>query len=403
MSNSVDTILSLADTYLAPNYGSRDLTLVRGEGAYVWDVEGRRYADLLAGLGVNNLGHCHPRVVEAIRQQAGELLHISNLYLNEPQIALAKLLVENSGADQVFFCNSGTEAVEAAIKVARRYSFDHFGEGRYEIVTLENSFHGRTMGAISATGQPKFHQGFEPILQGFNYVPINDIEAMKEAVNERTCAVMLEPVQGEGGVYPCHAEYLRQVRELCDEKNLLLIFDEIQCGLGRSGHLFASEAFQVEPEIITLSKSLAGGVPIGAMLAKKEVMKSLVPGTHAATFGGNPLSSAAGVAALQTLIEEELPQRSLRLGENFLQQLGELQQKHAQAVLQVRGLGLMIGVEMSFPVKDLLKGLREKGYIAGSAGPNVLRFLPPLIVEESLLEQVVKELDSLIPRFSNTE
>ncbi|MDP8246216.1 MAG: aspartate aminotransferase family protein [Candidatus Hinthialibacter antarcticus] len=390
--------LSAADAaaaVLSNNYGHRDLCLVRGEGAQVWDNTGRRYTDLLSGLGVNNLGHCHPRVVAAIQKQAETLLHVSNLYLIEPQIELARLLVEHSGADKAFFCNSGAEAVEAGIKLSRRYSKEKHGEGKHKIVALQNSFHGRTMGALAATGQEKYHQGFEPLLEGFVHVPINDVEALTNAVDASTCAVLFEPVQGEGGIHPVSVEFAQEARRLCDKTGALLIFDEVQCGLGRAGHLFASEEFGVEPDLIALAKSLAGGVPMGALLMKDHAAELLTPGTHASTFGGNPLAAAAGVAAFLTIIDDNLAERSKRLGEMFRAQLNLMKTKHA-CIKEVRGRGLMIGVEMTGPVAGLLSKLRERGYLAGSAGPNVLRFLPPLIVNEDLLLGVLPALDDCL-------
>ncbi len=395
MTTPTETLISQAETYLTGNYGVRDYALVRGEGVYVWDAEGRRYLDLLSGLGVNNLGHCHPNVTAAIQKQAETLIHVSNLYLIEPQVELAKILVENSPADKVFFCNSGAEAIESAIKMARRYSFDRFGEGRHKIIALENSFHGRTMGSLSATGQTKYHQGFEPLVDGFVHVTVNDIGAMRNAVDDSVCAILLEPVLGEGGIHPCDTEYIRDIRALCDERNLLLIFDEIQCGLGRSGFLFASEAFGVEPDLITLAKSLAGGAPIGALLAKEEPAKSLVPGTHASTFGGNPLIAAAGAAAIKTILDEGLPSRSRELGGKFIERLGQLQKRH-DSILEVRGMGLMIGVQLTFPASEIVAFLREKGIIAGIAGPEVLRFLPPLIIQEDILMPVIELLDEFL-------
>ncbi|MFB3786343.1 MAG: aspartate aminotransferase family protein [bacterium] len=395
MTTETESIQAQAEKYLVQNYGPRNLALTRGQGAYVWDQEGRRYLDLLCGLGVNNLGHCHPKVVAAIQKQAQTLLHVSNLYLIEPQVRLAKLLVEHSPADRVFFCNSGTEAVEAAIKLARRYSYDRHGPGRHTLITLQNSFHGRTLGSLSATGQTKYQKGFEPMLERFVNVPINDLAALRAAVDGTVCAVLLEPVQGEGGIHPCRPEYLRGVRELCDQHNLLLMFDEIQCGLGRSGRLFAADEFGVEPDVITLAKSLAGGVPIGAMLAKEEPAKALVAGTHAATFGGNPLSCAAGVAAFQTLLDEKLPERSQAVGGRFKERLLQLQRKHA-AIVEVRGLGLMIGVQLAFPAAEAQAFLRERGILAGVAGPDVLRFLPPLIVDENELLASADALDEFL-------
>ncbi len=390
------SIQSLAQEVLTPNYGQRNMALVRGEGIHVWDSDGRRYVDLLSGLGVNNLGHCHPEVVKAIQKQAQTLLHVSNLYLIEPQVQLADMLIEHSPADRVFFCNSGTEAVEAALKLARRYSFDKFGAGRHKVIALDSSFHGRTMGSLSATGQPKYHQGFEPLLDGFVHVPLNDIDALKAAMDDSVCAVIIEPIQGEGGIYPCQAQYLRSVRELCDQKNLLLIFDEVQCGLGRAGALFCSDLFDVEPDIITLAKGLAGGVAIGAMLAKEEPAKSLVPGTHAATFGGNPLACAAGIAAFNFTVKENLPQRSKEIGANFISNLNELKDKYPQHIREVRGMGLMIGVELTFPSAEVIGSLLNDGFITGPAGPNVLRFLPPLIVDEQILSSALERLDAFL-------
>ena len=389
------TIQSQAEQVLMSNYGKRDLALVRGEGVNVWDADGRRYVDLLSGLGVNNLGHCHPKVVAAIKKQAEMLIHVSNLYLIEPQVELASLLVKHSRADKVFFCNSGTEANEAALKCARRYSFDKYGESRHRIISLFNSFHGRTMGALSATGQTKYQNGFQPLIPGVFQVPPRDIEALRQAVDNTVCAIILEPVQGEGGINPCSAAYIRQVRDLCDKNDILLIFDEVQCGLGRAGHLFASEEFGVEPDMISLAKGLAGGVPIGAMLAKDKCAGALVAGTHAATFGGNPLSCAAGIAAFSTIIEEKLPQRSKELGVEFMHCLEKLKEKHS-CIEQVRGMGLMIGVQMKFPVSEILPILRQRGFLCGQAGPEVLRFLPPLIIERGLLLEVAGILDEIL-------
>ncbi|MGB9858965.1 MAG: aspartate aminotransferase family protein, partial [Moorellaceae bacterium] len=273
-------IIALGEQYVMRTYGRYPIALVRGAGARVWDADGREYLDFVEGLAVNSLGHCHPRVVEAIREQAGKLLHVSNLYWIEPQVELAQMLVENSDLDKVFFCNSGAEANEAAIKLARKYAKLHKGEECYEIISMRRSFHGRTLAALAATGQEKFHRGFEPLPVGFRYVPFNDLEALREAINSRTCAVMLEPVQGEGGVYPADPDYLKAVRELCDKEGILLIFDEVQCGLGRTGYLFAYQYYGVEPDLMTLAKALAGGVPIGAMLAKEEVAAAFAPGDH---------------------------------------------------------------------------------------------------------------------------
>jgi predicted acetylornithine/succinylornithine family transaminase len=397
MTTTAASIHDRAAQYLMNNYGDRRLALVRGEGAYVWDSEGKRYVDLLCGLGVTNLGHCHPNVVRAIHKQAETLLHVSNLYLIEPQVELAQLLIENSCADKAFFCNSGTEANEAAIKMARRYSFNKYGEGRHSVVALTNSFHGRTMASLTATGQDKHKTGFQPLLPGFKHVPINDIDAMREACDETISAVIVEPVQGEGGIHPCQSAYIQSLREICSAKDILLIFDEVQCGLGRSGHLFASEELGAEPDMITLAKSMAGGVAIGALLAKSHAAEAFAPGAHAATFGGNPLACAAGVAALQTVIDEKLPQRSHDLGERFMESLQALVAKHSR-IKEVRGRGLMIGVELNDSASDIVSYFLEEGYLVGTAGPNVLRFLPPLIIDEQELIRAAAMLDAALSR-----
>lgn len=390
-----DELIELANAYLMNNYGSRNIALVRGEGVYVWDAEGNRYLDLLSGLGVNNLGHCHPSVVQAIQRQAETLLHVSNLYLIEPQARLAQLLVEHSSADRAFFCNSGAEAIEAAIKMARKYSNDVHDGRRTKIITLQNSFHGRTMGAISATGQTKYHKGFDPLLQGFTFVPINDIKSLRAAFDDTVCAMIVEPVQGEGGIHPCSIDFIQAARELCDRRKALLIFDEIQCGLGRAGHLFAGDDFGVEPDAITLAKSLAGGVAIGALLAKEGPAGALVPGSHASTFGGNPLAAAAGVAAFRVIVDQDLPKRSKQLGATLKAGLEDLQRKYPSQIVEVRGMGLMIGVQLSYPSADTVGELRQRGILAGPAGPEVLRFLPPLIIEEATLLSVLPVLDEI--------
>lgn len=389
------TIHDRAAQYLMNNYGERRLALVRGEGAYVWDSDGTRYVDLLSGLGVNNLGHCHPNVVSAIHKQAETLLHVSNLYLIEPQVELAQLLIDHSCADQAFFCNSGTEANEAAIKMARRYSFNKYGEGRHTVVALTNSFHGRTMASLTATGQDKHKTGFQPLLPGFKHVPINNTDAMRDACDDTVCAVIVEPVQGEGGIYPCQKAFIQSVREICSAKDILLVFDEVQCGLGRSGHLFASEEFGVEPDMITLAKSMAGGVAIGALLAKSHAAEAFAPGAHAATFGGNPLACAAGVAAVQTVLDEKLAQRSRDLGARFMERLTVLAEKHNR-IKEVRGMGLMIGVALQDAASDVIKAFFDEGYLVGSAGPNVVRFLPPLNIDEQELIRASAVLDAAL-------
>lgn len=397
MTTTAVTIHDRAAQYLMNNYGERRLALVRGEGSYVWDSDGKRYVDLLCGLGVNNLGHCHPNVVNAIKKQVETLLHVSNLYLIEPQTELAQLLIDNSCADKAFFCNSGTEANEAAIKMARRYSFNKYGEGRHTVVALTNSFHGRTMASLTATGQEKHKIGFQPLLPGFKHVPINDIDAVRDACDDTVCAVIVEPVQGEGGIYPCQTAYIKSLREICSAKDILLVFDEVQCGLGRSGHLFASDEFGAEPDMITLAKSMAGGVAIGALLAKTHAAEAFSPGAHAATFGGNPLACAAGVAAFQTLLDENIAQRSKEVGNRFMESLTALAAKHSR-IKEVRGRGLMIGVELNDAASDVVGYFFEEGYLVGTAGLNVVRFLPPLNIDEQDLIRAAALFDAALSK-----
>jgi acetylornithine/N-succinyldiaminopimelate aminotransferase len=391
------TLIDRANAHIATTYGRSPMALVRGEGMRVWDADGKMYYDFLAGLGVNNLGHCHPKVVDAIRRQAGQLLHVSNLYHIQPQIELADMLAARSFADRSFFCNSGTEACEAAIKLARKYSHDHFGGGRYEILTMENSFHGRTMASLSATAQTKYHKGFEPLLDGFKYAPFNDLQALAQMITPKTCAIMVEPIQGEGGVNIPSPGYLKGLRALCEAHQLLLIYDEVQCGIGRTGKLFAYEHAGVPPDIMTLAKSLAGGVPIGAMLAREEVAKSFVPGTHAATFGGNPLATAAGVAALQAIREEGMLENCQRVGAYFMQRLQDLHGRYG-FITEVRGQGLMLGIQLDFPGGQFVTACMERGFLVNCTMDTVLRFLPPLIVSEREVDLLMATLDDLFAK-----
>ncbi|MFZ5596798.1 MAG: acetylornithine transaminase [Bacillota bacterium] len=372
-------IIETGDKYVMNTYGRLKLALVKGKGARVWDSDGREYLDFVSGLAVNSLGHCHPAVTRAIAEQAETLMHVSNIYYIEPQVKLAKMLADNSCADRVFFCNSGAEANEAAIKLARKYAKVNGNKERYEIITALKSFHGRTLATITATGQAKYQQGFEPLPQGFKYVPFNDLEALKGAVGPNTCAVMLEPVQGEGGVYEAGAGYLKGVRELCSEKGLLLIFDEVQCGLGRTGKLFAHQHYGVEPDIFTLAKSLAGGFPIGAMLAKEAVAGAFAPGDHASTFGGNPLACAAGLAALDQLVNHGVVDNAAAMGEYFKSKLLEMAARHP-VIKEVRGRGLILGMELESGGPQVVVRCQEKGLLINCVNNNVLRFLPPLII-----------------------
>jgi acetylornithine aminotransferase/acetylornithine/N-succinyldiaminopimelate aminotransferase len=391
------TWLEWSAQYLMNTYARNPLVLVRGEGARVWDSDGKEYLDFVEGFAVNALGHCHPRVVATIREQAGRLIQVSNLYHIASQIELAKLLVEHSFADKVFFCNSGSEANEGAIKLARRCVRESRASDCYEIITMRGSFHGRTLGALAATAQEKYQQGFEPLPTGFKYVPYGNLEAAERAVDNRTCAILVEPIQGEGGVNVPDDEYLPGLRRLCDRSGALLILDEVQTGMGRTGTLWAHQRYGIEPDIMTVAKALAGGVPIGAVLARERVATSFTPGSHGSTFGGNPLATAAGVAAFTTIVEEKVPARAERMGHHFLERLAALQSKYA-AINAVRGLGLLVGMELDRPVKEIVAGCREEGLLILTAGDNVLRFLPPLIVEEADLGRAVEILDAVLGR-----
>lgn len=388
--------IAKGDKYIMKTYGRYPLVPVRGEGCRVWDADGKEYLDFLAGVAVNNLGHCHPKVVAAIQRQAAEMIHCSNYYNIPTQIELAELLCSNSFADKAFFCNSGAEANEAAIKLARKYAREKTCDvERYEIITAIASFHGRTMATISATGQEKVQKFFDPLLHGFSYVPFDDADALEAAVTPKTCAVMLEPIQGEGGVVIPSADYFRKVREICDRHGLLLIFDEVQVGIGRTGKLFAHEHFDVTPDIMTLAKALAGGAPIGAMLAKDEVAASFSPGTHGSTFGGNPLVTAAGVAAIRAVLEEGLLNRAEEMGEYLIGELERLKEKYS-FITDVRGIGLMIGMELSVPAGEIvLKGL-ERGVLLNVAQDRVLRFVPPLIVTKQEVNEMIAVLDGIL-------
>ncbi|MCH8156636.1 MAG: aspartate aminotransferase family protein, partial [Nitrospinae bacterium] len=338
-------------------------------------------------------------VVQAIRKQAGKLLHVSNLYHIEPQSKLAAELTRLSFADKFFFCNSGTEANEAAIKLVRRWFDDNGQPGRYEIITMKNSFHGRTMASLSATAQTKFHAGFDPLLPGFKYVPFNDIASVKKAVTKKTCAVLIEPIQGEGGINIADKTYLKALRKLCNDKKIFLIFDEVQTGFGRTGPLFAYERYGVKPDIITLAKALGAGVAIGAMGATNRIMKSFVPGTHAATFGGNPLACAAALASLKVLTKKGFLKKSAGTGDYFFSQLQQLAEKFS-CIQDVRGAGLMLAVQLDRPGADVVADCMRQGFLINCIKENVLRFLPPLIITQKEIDRLVKVLSKSLAKFS---
>jgi predicted acetylornithine/succinylornithine family transaminase len=395
------TLLKDSAQYIMNTYNRNPVILTKGRGTRVWSSEGKEYIDFVGGIAVNVLGHCHRKVVIALQKQAQRLIHVSNLYHIEPQIRLARLLVKHSFADKVFFCNSGAEANEAAIKLARKYAKEHFGPDRYEIITAYGSFHGRTIATITATGQEKFQKGFEPLVAGFKYVPFNDTEALKAAITPQTCAVMLEPIQGEGGVIVPSDNYLREVRELCDRDNLLLILDEVQTGMGRTGKLFAHEHYAITPDIMTLAKGLGAGVPIGAMLATEKVAASFGPGNHASTFGGNPLVCASAIATIETILEDGiLLDNCRRLGEYFVNRLWELKDEFPREVSDVRGKGLLIGLQVNIDTGYIVQECLQRGFLVNFTANNVLRFAPPLIVEEAEIDLLIKNLREIIGQYN---
>ncbi len=376
--------------YLIGNYARFPVSFERGEGVYLYDDKGKRYIDMLAGIAVNTLGYNHPVLTEAICNQSKKILHVSNLFYIKPQIEVAKILVENSCADRVFFCNSGAEANEAAIKLARRYFYDR-GENRYEIITFEGGFHGRTLATVKATAQPKYQEGFEPLPEGFRYAKLNDIESVKKQINEKTAAVMLEIIQGEGGVIPAQKEFLEELYRICKDKGILFIVDEVQTGIGRTGKLFAYEYFSIEPDIITSAKGLGGGVPIGAVLAKEEIARSFVPGTHGSTFGGNYLSTIAAKVVLNEILKKGFLEDVQEKGEY-------LKSKLKKAGLTPRGIGLMVGCPLPEEKKasDIALKALEKGLVIGTAGGNTLRFVPPLIIEKRDIDEAIEILSSVL-------
>lgn len=376
-------------------YGRTKIAFVRGRGARLWDADGREYLDFVTGLAVNSLGHGHPRVRQAVVEAADTLIHTSNLYYIEPQARLAARLKEITGFDRAFFCNSGAEANEAAIKLARRYHRKVGSSARYEIVTALNSFHGRTLATVAATGQPKYHDGFDPLPAGFKYVPLNDLKALESAVTSDTAAVMLEPIQGEGGVNPCTREYLRYARELCNERGALLILDEVQTGVGRTGKFLAAEHYGVKADICTLAKALGGGVPIGAMLATEEVAAGFEPGSHASTFGGNFLATRAALAVLDALYEDGILASSQSAADRLAAELDALSERYPDVVAGRRGLGLMIGVELKVPGDRVYQGCLDRGLLVNVIGNKVLRLLPPLIVSDEEIRKAVGILEEV--------
>jgi len=389
------TLIEWSNRFHVPTYTRAPICLVRGEGVRVWDSDGREYLDFTGGIAVVALGHCHPRVTEAIREAAATLIHTSNLFYTAPQARLAKLLCEHSFGDRVFFCNSGAEANEAAIKLARKYAREHLASDRYEIIAARNSFHGRTLATLTATGQEKYQRGFEPLVPGFKHVPYNDLRAVELALDSRTAAVLVEPIQGEGGVIVPDDDYLPGLRKLCDEAGALLILDEIQTGMGRTGKLWAYQHSGVEPDVMTLAKALANGIPIGAMITRDPIGQALTPGSHASTFGGTPFVTAVGLAALETLLEEKLPERAARVGRHLTAGLQGLKARHP-VIRDVRGKGLLLGVEMARPAAPVVTACREAGLLILTAGDTVLRLAPPLIVDEAICDRALAILGAAL-------
>lgn len=384
-----------AEQYLMNTYSRLPISIVRGRGSRVYDLEGREYVDFVAGIAVNLLGHGHPDLVLAIQKQVQQLIHTSNLYYTEPQVQLAKMLVEHSFAQKVFFCNSGAEANEAAIKLARKYAHDKYGAGRYEIITMKNSFHGRTLATLTATGQEKVQKGFDPLMPGFSYVTFNDLSEVERAMSENTAAVMLEPIQAEGGVHVADRAYMQSLRELCRERDVLLIFDEVQTGMGRTGPLFCYEHFGIQPDIMTLAKGLGGGVPIGACLATDAVAKAFTPGTHASTFGGNPLACAAGLAVLRTLLEGKVLDHARRMGDYLAKGLAACKERH-RVVKEVRSLGLLQGMELEIDGKAVVADCQARGLLINCTGDRVLRFVPPLVITQSEIDRLLHALPQVL-------
>jgi len=390
-----EELMAQSDKNIIGTYRRQPVVLVKGSGARVWDSDGKEYLDFVAGIAVCSLGHSNPKVVAALQRQAELLTHVSNLYYTEPQIRLAGMLVGNSFADKVFFCNSGAEANEAAIKLARKYAHDNPKGDRYEIITMRGSFHGRTLAAITATAQEKFHVGFAPLPEGFRYIPFNDVKALEKAIRKKTCAVMVEPIQGESGVQMPSPGYLKGVRQICDDKGILLILDEVQTGMGRTGKLFAHEHFGIQPDIMTLAKALGNGYPLGALLTTDQVASAFGPGTHASTFGGNPLGMAAGIAVLRALLEDGIMDNCRAVGAYLRERLGELKKKHFM-IQEVRGLGLMVGMDLTIDGAAIVKRCLERGLLINCAGEHILRFVPPLTISKEDVDRAVEILDKAL-------
>ncbi len=395
MATQSDAIIEKAKAHLLQNY-RQSIVIDRGLGSRVWDSDGKQYLDLLGGIATCALGHCHPEVGSALKAQIDKLWHVSNVFYTQPQIDLAQKLTAESGLDRAFFCNSGAEANEAVLKLARKAQKDRGQPDRFEVITFLNSFHGRTLATVTATGQPKYQKGFEPLPAGFSHVPYGDLEAVKKAISPKTAAILVEPIQGEGGVHSAPEGFLRALRTLCDEQGLLLLVDEIQTGMGRTGKFFAYQHEGIRPDAVTLAKALGNGIPIGAMLCREEWAKSLTPGTHGSTFGGNPLAAAAANVVTDLVRDPKMLAAVSAKGDLFLRKLGELKAKHPQKISAVRGRGLLIGLELTTEAGPSVAKARDLGMLCNLAGDRTLRFAPAFTITEAEIEEGVRILDTVL-------
>ncbi|TET52104.1 MAG: aspartate aminotransferase family protein [Actinomycetota bacterium] len=390
-------VFSWGSEYIMPTYSRLPVVFLKGSMQYLWDIENNKYIDYIAGYGCLNVGHSNKYIVKAVKRQVEKLIQPSNVYFNLPQVELAEKLCKLTGfGSKVFFANSGSESIESAIKLARKYSTDKYGNKRYGVITFGRSFHGRTMGALSATAQPKKQRAFEPLLEGFKYAEFNNMDSVRELIDENTCAIMLEPVQGEGGVYPADKGFMKDLKDICIKNDILLILDEVQTGFGRTGKMFAYENYNIVPDILVVAKSLGGGMPIGAIISTNNISKSFTPGVHGSTFGGNAASCAAGLAVIDYILDNELSRKAKELGNYFISRLQRLEKKYS-VISEVRGTGLMVGLEFSEPVAArLVSEALEDGLVINKVSDHTLRFLPPLVIKKSHLDKLIKWLDHKI-------
>ena len=391
------SILKQESEYILQTYGRPDFVLERGNGVYLFDLDGNRYLDFVSGLAVNAFGYGDYDILKAMEKQAAQLMHCSNLYHTVPSTRLAKLLVENSFADRVFFCNSGTESWEASLKFCRKWGSTRFSEPKYEFISMNNSFHGRTYGSISTTGQPKYHRGFEPLLPGVSFADFNDLSSVEELVTDRTCAILVEPIQAEGGIHVATDEFLQGLRSLCDDRELLLVFDEIQVGMGRTGSLWAYQQYSVEPDIMTLAKALGGGLPIGVSLLRQKVADAVEAGDHAATFGANPVVTAVALTVLKKLLADGFLESVTERAAHLHAGLHKLQERWSEEIVEIRGRGLIAGTVMkNRPAAEYIAAFRERDILAAPCGPDVVRFLPPLVMEKDQIDEAVDVFDEIL-------